>query len=195
MVGNGAADEAGNSEGSGALATLFGLSVDEAALAEAFCREALADQGINGGALFKRLGRGEGLAGALGLTPAILDALYARAHRWFAVGHPEKAEPLFRVLCVVDPALADYWTGHGICLRLLNQIEAARMAFQTAARLRPDWSVPAFHLCELSILRGDIGAASDHLARFKASADAQTPAQMRTEAARFERAIEFRHGG
>lgn len=178
--------------GSSAIADLFGLSSDEAALVEDLCLDALSDQGLDGERLLHGLRSTGSLGGALGLAPDVLEAIYARAHRWFAVGHPEKAEPLFRTLCVAEAGCADYWVGLGLCLRLSDRLDMARTALETAARLRHDWAVPHFHLCELLMLQGNTVAAAECLVRFGERASAEIPPQMKAEATRFERAIEMR---
>ena len=82
--------------------------------------------------------------------------------------------------------------GLGICLRLADRLNEARMAFETAIRLRSGWAVAAFHLAELSLRLNDAPAAGRHLAAFRAGADAATPAQMTAEAARLEQALRLR---
>ncbi|WP_062012781.1 hypothetical protein [Aureimonas sp. AU4] len=124
------------------------------------------------------------LSEGLGLPPGAGEVLYARATQWFAVGRPEKAEPLFRILCMLDGASADHWVGHGVCLHLADRIEPARLAFETASRLRPGWAVPLFHLAALAVRERRWGDAVAALEQFGLHADADTPETMRREAQR-----------
>ena len=108
--------DGGTTGGEAALARLFGLSDAEGRLAEEVCTEVLAERGIAAGRFFDALRGGARFDAALGLTPEICEAIYARAHRWFAVGRPERAEPLFRALCVADGQVADYrWASASAC--------------------------------------------------------------------------------
>ncbi|WAJ30502.1 tetratricopeptide repeat protein [Antarcticirhabdus aurantiaca] len=178
--------------GNEALARLFRLPPEDARTVASLAQEMLSGSGVDATRFFAALDAGEGFGAALGLTPPVLEALYARAYRWFTVGHPEKAEPLFRALCVADPGNADAFVGLGICLRLLGRVDAARLALDTAARLRPDWAVPTFHLCELALACRDDAAAARHLEDFRNRARADTPAAMSAEAARFAQVLALR---
>ena len=183
----------GSSVGTGnAIGTLFDLPPHEANLLEAFCKRALAEAGIDGGAFLRRLKDGQGFGSALGLSEDVIELIYARAHRWFAIGRYERAEPLFRALCVADGRVADFWVGLGVCARLRDDLKSAEIAFRTADRLRPDWAVCAFHLCELSLRAQDFTAAAQHLARFTELADDTIPEAMRAEARRLEAALQMR---
>jgi tetratricopeptide (TPR) repeat protein len=175
-----------------AIGAMFDLSGPDAALLEEACGAALVDIGIDGREFFARLNEGASLGAALGLSPAIEEQLYERAHRWFSVGRPERAEPLFRALCVASGADADYWVGLGVCLRLRDDAAGAALAFATAARLRPDWAVPAFHAAELALRAGDVEGAAAHLGRFGRLAGGETPDRMKAEARKLAQAVDFR---
>ena len=169
----------------------FGLDGEDAELMAGLCGGLLQEAGIGGDQFVARLERGDDLAAALGLPAGLSEFLYARAHRWFTVDRADRAEPLFRALCVLDGQVADYWIGLGICLRLRDSLDAAALAFSTAARLRPQWAVPAFHAAELAIRNGDYGDAAGHLDRFHQTADHDIPERMGVEAARMADALQL----
>ncbi|WP_378940815.1 hypothetical protein [Mesorhizobium sp. ANAO-SY3R2] len=167
----------------------FGLKGQDALMMVALCSGLLQEVGISGDQFLARLEQGDDVGAALGLPSELTEFLYARAHRWFMVDRVDRAEPLFRALCVLDGQSADYWIGLGICLRLRGSLDAAALAFSTAARLRPHWAVPAFHAAELAIQTGDYGGARGYLARFHEAPDQDIPERMRQEAARMAVAL------
>lgn len=175
-------------DSAGALNALFGLS--EAGLdvlGEAFGHAAAA-AGVDGAGVFDALRRGRTLGAALSLPPALVEALYARAHGWLKAGQPAKAAPLFRALVTLEPGDADYWVGFGCCVRQSNAREA-RLAFMTAARLRPDWGLPQFHLMALAMHLQDWDAAASALSAFRAAGNVGVPAEIQHEAKRLGDAI------
>lgn len=182
----------GANESPDRIGALFGLDQEDTAMMVGLCSGLLQEAGIDGDQFLARLGQGDDLGAALGLPAELTEFLYARAHRWFVVDRIDRAEPLFRALCVLDGEVADYWIGLGICLRLRDSVDAAAIAFSTAALLRPQWAVPAFHSAELAILGGDYGKAAADLARFRAAADDTIPERMTAEAGRMEVALTLR---
>lgn len=130
------------------------------------------------------------LAEGLGLPPGASEVLYARATQWFGVGRPERAEPLFRILCLLEGGSADFWVGHGVCLHLTNRVEAARLAFETAVRLRPDWALPHMHLAAVALRERRREDAGQALARFRDRADDTVPDAIRREAMRLSAMID-----
>ncbi|MGQ3211766.1 MAG: hypothetical protein ACT6U0_11515 [Shinella sp.] len=175
------------------IGTHFGLDREDATLMVSLCSGLLQEAGIDGDRFLARLEQGDDLGAALGLPAELTEFLYARAHRWFTVDRIDRAEPLFRALCVLDGEVADYWIGLGICLRMRENLNAAALAFSTAALLRPQWAVPAFHAAELAVLAGDYGKAAIFLTRFRETADSTIPDRMAAEAARMTAALELRH--
>lgn len=175
----------------------FDLSPSDATLFEEICQDLLLQAGVDGGAFFEQLRHGRSFGEALGITPEITQVIYARAHRWFSVGRADRAEPLFRALCIADGKVADYWVGLGICLRIRKEWNAAALAFSTAFRQQPDWAVPAFHACELALASGDVAGAKRWLKNFRKLAGAPVaerplPERLITEGERLARAIELR---
>ncbi len=190
----------GKAEASGSesgLNGLFDLSPEDGPLLEEVCRAFLRQKGVEAGRFFEALRSGQGLGAALGISPEILELVYARAHRWFSVGKPDRAEPLFRALCIADGRIADYWVGLGVCLRMRKDWTSASLAFSVATRLRPDWPVPVFHACELALACGDVAAAGGLMRRIRelaGDAPQALPAPMMAEAKRMAKAIEMRAG-
>lgn len=173
----------------GNAGTLLGLAGTDADLLEQICGDALGAAGVDAGRFFDRLKQGRSLGAALGLPPDITELIYARAHRWFVAGRPDRAEPLFRALCAADGRTADYWIGLGICLRLKGDYAGASLAFSMATDLRPDWAVPAFHAAELALQRRDRRSAEAEIQRFRRLSDEATPERMKEEVARMEQAL------
>ncbi|QJP15548.1 hypothetical protein G3545_18940 [Starkeya sp. ORNL1] len=175
------------------LARTLGLDAGETAVLGKLFGAATAALGIEGGPIFERLSKGETLGGALALPAGTDEVLYARAHRWFAAGRPERAEPLFQALCLLDGTSADYWIGYGVCLKLRGAFTEAAMAFEIAGRLRPDWAMPDFHTLEIALRTGDFTAAAEHLKNFDAHAGAgDIPDAVRAEVSRWRVALEMR---
>lgn len=156
---------------------------DLAALGETFC-QAMAALGIDGAPVFEHLAAGRDIGQALSVSSEVIDALYARAHGWFALGRAGRALTLFRALCLLDAGNADYWVGYGVCLRLTQQPEHARRAFTAAARLRPAWAVPHFHALELAIAVKRPDEARVSLAAYEERASRETPPAIVQEARR-----------
>lgn len=179
-------------DGDAALARMFDLDPQDAGLLETYCREMLGEVGVDGAAFFRELREGKTVGEALGLPRAALELIYARAHRWFSIGRPDRAEPLFRALCASETGVADYWVGLGVCLRLRGELDGAALCFAAAARIRPDWAVPAFHAVELALHRDDVEAAAREIAQFDRLADAAIPARMAEEADKMRVAIGLR---
>jgi len=151
--------------------------------------EASADLGLDGAHIYAALRAGRSLGVALGLPEGVTEALYGRAHTWFAAGRHDRAEPLFRALCALDGACADYWVGHGVCLHLRGANAEAGIAFATAAALRADWAVPHFHAAGLAAAEGRWGRAAEHLAAFRVRQDRDTPEALIREAGRLAAAL------
>ena len=181
------------------LNPVFGVSPDDGPLLEDVCNAFLKQKGVEAKGFFERLHAGESLGAALGLSSEILELIYARAHRWFSVGKPDRAEPLFRALCIAEGRVADYWVGLGVCLRMRRDWESASLAFAVAASLRPDWAVPAFHACELALAAGDVPKAAGHMKRIDAilateRGQASMPGPMLAETRRMAKALQLRAG-
>jgi Flp pilus assembly protein TadD len=153
--------------------------------------DALKSIGLNGRQLASGVLEGGSLARALGLPQSATDFLYARACRWFSLGQPKRAEPLFRALCLLHDTDADFWIAFGVCLRLRSAFDEALSAFTTAAALRPDWPVPNFHLLELLVRREQWDRAADQLTKFAGKVDGTVERAMVVEAARYAAAIKM----
>jgi tetratricopeptide (TPR) repeat protein len=151
-----------------------------------------AARGVDARALARGLADGASLAQALDFSPSATESLYARAHRWFSLGRPDRAESCFRALCLLDDRRADFWVGFGVCLRLRAAFDEALRAFATAARLRPDWAIPHFHALEAHLRRGEWEHAAIELAKFRARINDGTQPAMIAEAVRYKTAIEMR---
>ncbi|MGI6246730.1 MAG: hypothetical protein ACOYJQ_13300 [Pseudochelatococcus sp.] len=170
----------------------LGIGSEEEAVVGAAFRDMMAALGINGAPVFERLAAGQNLAQALSVPAGVVEALYARAHNWFSQGRIDRAEPLFRALCLLESRSADYWVGYGVCLRMKGQPENALRAFEAAAMLRPEWEIPHFHALELTVALKQWAQAGLCLAAYDARASAQTPPAIIRDAKRLRMALEAR---
>lgn len=154
-------------------------------------QEATATFGINGSAVFDRLASGQTVAQALSVPPAVIDVMYARAHSWFALGRMDRAQTLFRALCLLDEQNADYWVGYGVCLRLGQRLDNAAKAFDIAAALRPDWAIPHFHAFELALSQGLFDEAQKSLLAYRERVTPDIPPPVVQEIQRLQAALEL----
>lgn len=177
------------------LGQMLGLEAGEVDALEAVFTESARAMGIDGAKIFGRLREGQSLGQALAMPSGVGDLLYHRAYRWFSFGRIDKAEPLFRALCVLEGGKADYWIGYGVCLRLRENLDQAETAFETAARLRPEWAVPPFHALELAVHRESWQAASEQLARYDQRVTPDIPPAIPAEAERLRAAVALRKAG
>lgn len=145
--------------------------------------------GVHGREIFERMREGAPLGRALEAPEGAAEVLYSRAHQWFSVGRLEKAESLFRALCVIAGDVADHWVGYGICLKLRGLLPEAEQAFLTGATLRPDWAIPHFHLLEIFVRSDDWIRARQALTAFDNRKEDATPEPVMKEAERFRAAI------
>jgi tetratricopeptide (TPR) repeat protein len=176
------------------LAQSLGIDDNELDLLEDFFVAAANAKGASGRKIFARLRNGATLGQALEVPDTAVEILYARAHRWSAVGRHDKAEPIFRALCIVDGQSADFRCGLGICLRARSAWDEALAAFAMASEVRPRWAVPHFHALELCIRRGDWARAATELAAFEQKADSETHPALTAEAERYKQALLLRGG-
>jgi len=174
------------------LARALGLDESDCDLLESLFVESASGLGIDAGSVFARLREGEPVAQALAIPDRAVALLYARAHAMFRAGRPDKAEVLFRALCVLDGWSADHWVGYGVCLKMRSAFDEAAVAFAAATRVRPDWAIPHFHALELSVRREDWMGAAAALAGFDQRADDAAPSAIRAEVARIRNALALR---
>lgn len=172
-----------------ALGRALGLSDTEVAEMGDLFVDILGRFGIHGRTIFERMSQGQPLGRALEVPDGTAAVLYARAHQWFSVGRPEKAESLFRALCVISGDVADHWVGYGVCLKMRGLLPEAEQAFATGAALRPDWAIPHFHLLEIFIRSGEWRRAERALTAFDNRVEEATPRPVLTEVERFRTAI------
>jgi tetratricopeptide (TPR) repeat protein len=171
---------------------VLGLNGDELDSLEQLFGEFTAAAGLNGKAVFQKLRQGHSFGTALGLPEGTNALLYDRAYKWFAAGRPDKAEPLFRALCILDGEDANYQIGYAACLRRQGNTALARTAIDRAIALRPAWPVARFHAIELFAGLGDWTRVEEELHQFDALKGDDLPAQMAEEADRYRLALEMR---
>ena len=122
------------SAGESTLGSVLGLTGEELDVLAPLLTQALSSIGLNGEAIFSDLAAGKSLGKSMNIPPEAADILYARAHHWFAIGRYDRAESVFRTLCVLDGTKRDHWLGYGVCLKIRGFHPAALVAFQAAAR-------------------------------------------------------------
>lgn len=125
--------------------------------------------GIDAGRAFGRLSAGQMLYEALGLPRAALDLLYQRGFGWLALERFDRAEPLFRALCLLCPNKPEYWLGLGIAAGASGKTDVARATFDQLRASRPDWGALAFHELAFHQRAGRWGEAAEALRRFDQS--------------------------
>lgn len=175
-----------------ALGRALGFAPEEVDLLGEIFVEVLGKSGIEAGPIFEKLKRGASLGEAIAVPAGVPRLLYARAHQWFAGGRPDRAESLFRTLCLIEGSKPDNWVGWGICLRIADRLDQAALAFATAASLAPQWPIPPVHQAELAIRRGDWNGARLALDRLDALGEDRLPGELKVEVARFRSALALR---
>ena len=154
--------------------------------------EALSKFGMDGRSVLADLSSGKPLAKALAVPDGTADLLYARAHHWFGVGRFDKAEALFRTLCVLDGNKRDHWLGYGICLKVRSQAEASAAALLIAAEKDPSSAVPYYHLLDLAIRSGAWGEAQNWMTEFDARKSEGISPLITSEVDRYRKALSLR---
>jgi tetratricopeptide (TPR) repeat protein len=174
------------------LAESLGIDQDDVDLLEGFFVEFADDKSLSGTKIFNALTKGASFGQALGISNNIIELLYARAHRWVAVARYEKAEPIFRALCVIDASSADFWVGLGICLQARSAWDDALAAFTTASAKKRKWEIPHFHALDLCMRRKDWDQAATELAAFERKADNKTSPAIVAEVNKYKTALQLR---
>jgi tetratricopeptide (TPR) repeat protein len=118
--------------------------------------------------VFARVAAGQSLLEALELPPQTVDILYAQAFARFNARRVPEAMHLFQSLTLLAPNVKDHWLGLGICLRMVDQYDAARTALDVAHTLAPDCPAVLFHRTELACQQHDWARAAADVARFQA---------------------------
>jgi tetratricopeptide (TPR) repeat protein len=153
--------------------------------------EAMTAAGLDGARIFAALAAGKSMSEALALPDGAVDFIYSRAHQWFAIGRADRAEPLFRTLCLLT-GQADHFVGYGLCLAQRKALDAAASALNCALRLRPGWALPHLRLAEVALRQGDRDEARRAFAGYEAARLADGGADpLDAEAARLKRLLEF----
>lgn len=142
--------------------------------------------------LFRKVAEGQTLLEALDLPPATVDILYAQAFARFEARRLTEALHLFQTLTLLAPKVKDHWLGLGICLRVVEQDQAAQIAFDTAASLAPRCPAVLFHRIELACHQQDWAGASRLIARFEGLEDSVERQRMAPEVQRLATLVRSR---
>lgn len=168
------------------LQEALNLDKDHIELLGRLFTEVLSPIPIDAHQIFVKLNQGYSMGEALSIPPGVINLLYARAYKWLSVQRMDRAERLFRTLCILNPKQADYWVGYGLCLMARQAWEEASQHFQQASALRPSWPVPYFHHLDLSLRLSRWEEARKCLAGLEARQDSTLTAGMLTAIERFK---------
>lgn len=173
---------------------LAGMNPAELDACEAVLKILMQDVDIDVVSVFGALRKGQSLVAALGLPEEAIDLLYAQAFARFGAGDHTAAFSLFQALSFIAPKTRDHWLGLGICGRAMDQLDLARVAFETAVALAPQSAAPRFHLCEVLCQQGKWKAAAEQARGFVAAVSAPEKASLAGEMKRLTALIELRGG-
>lgn len=171
---------------------LAGLNPAEMDACEAVLKGLMQDVDLDVAGVFGSLRRGQSLIEALGIPEETVDLLYAQALARFGAGDHAAALSLFQALSFLAPGVRDHWLGLGICGRALDQLDLARVAFQTAVALAPQTAAPRFHLCEVLCQQGRWSEAEVQARAFAEASAAPEKASLAPEIKRLAALIELR---
>lgn len=100
------------------------------------------------------------------------DDLSIETRKLFCRGRLLIAESRFAEAVVVieqslkrDPRFACAYNALGVALARINQPAESRRAFETAARLTPEWGLPPFQIAQQLVTSGELGKAVPYLER------------------------------
>ena len=173
---------------------LSGLNAAELDACESLLSVLMQDVGLDIAAIFAGLRKGQTLVQSLGLPDQTVDLLYAQALARFGAGDHTAAMGLFQALSFLAPDVRDHWLGLGICGRVLDKPDLARVAFETAVALAPQTAAPRFHLCEVLCQLGNWSEAAVQARAFADAATAPEKASLSPEMKRLAALIELRGG-
>jgi len=197
-IGEETADDESRSSESPSLGSRFGLSEDEIACARSVFIEFMKDYSIDAGAIFDSIARGHSLAEALALPDGTCDFLYASAYRWLSIGNYNKAEPLFRILCLISGGESDYWIGYALCLREHRIWDGVEQCLSIAESISPERAVSHFYRVESLILQEKWEEAKSAFETFEKHINSNSPGgglskAMLYEAERMRTALSMRN--
>jgi len=135
--------------------------------------------------IFAQVAAGQTLLQALDLPPQTVDVLYAQAFARFNARRVPEAMHLFQSLTLLAPNVKDHWLGLGICLRMVDQYDAARTALDVAHTLAPECPAVVFHRTELACQQQDWVRAAADVARFEALPETPQRQRLRPEFDRY----------
>lgn len=95
----------------------------------------------------KWLEEGTPLFQVLGLTPQAVSVLYETACYLLKEKQDADARAAFRLLLVLAPHMADFWTGYGVAQIRLARIDDAITSLERAVSLDPQGTQPLLLLC------------------------------------------------
>lgn len=174
---------------------LGGMNAAELDACEAVLKQLLNEVDLDVASVFAGLRKGKPMVQALGLPEATVDLLYAQAVARFGAGDHGAAQALFQALSFLAPDVRDHWLGLGITARAQDQIDLARVAFQTAVALAPLTAAPRFHLCEALCQTGAWAEAAREAKAFAEAVMAPEKASLALEMKRLTALIALRLPG
>lgn len=128
---------------------------DSGAPADADSSDALAQnllESLQAGATIKELH---------GVSPELMEGVYAYAHRFYTQGRLDEAETFFRFLCLYDFYNGEYALGLGAVFQLKRQYQQAIDMYALAFALTQDDPRPMFHVGQCHLALGKVKLAQE----------------------------------
>jgi Flp pilus assembly protein TadD len=97
-------------------------------------------------------------------TPELeAKALFCHARAHIAANEFNQAIQALNRSLSIDPKFACSYNALGVALSRVGRMEESRKAFETAARLTPEWALPPLEIARQFIAEGDLRAAAPYL--------------------------------
>jgi type III secretion system low calcium response chaperone LcrH/SycD len=85
---------------------------------------------------------------ALGMSPELLEQIYALAHGHYAQGNYREALLLFKMLTYTDPMNFNYLFGYASACHQSKDFHTSALAFANALQLEPENPAPAYYISD-----------------------------------------------
>lgn len=130
----------------------------------------------------------------MGITNEELELHYAQAYEAYAAGQLETATAIFTTLSMMNPYEMKYWFGLGAAKQLLQEYEAAIVAYSIAAVLDETNPTPHFHAGQCYFILQEGIKCVEHLEKALSCAHGQEQYRpMIAEAERLMRTVNAKH--
>ena len=123
-----------------------------------------------------------------GVTDGEMESLYAVAYNYYATGHYEEADTVFRFLVRLDHTNAKMWIGLGAVQQVRKDFENAVASFAYASFLDLEDPKPQYYAAQCFLALGDLKSAESALAALDQYAPKDSP--FREKAKKLQERIE-----